>query len=166
LYQDELEMVPLEKELACLKDLIFLEQNNFSRSSNINVEVRGDATNKYIPPMIILALMQESVTLLSRDNLESYHVNCQINIQNNHLHVNKTFSGSQKNMGSDAGWLSVINNTKNRLNAFFPQTEYQIGITEENGKTIITLNMPVPASPYVQDVKTPAQPKSTFYEPA
>jgi len=166
LYQDDLEMVSLEKELACLKDLISIEQRNFHHSFYIDMQVNGDASNKYIPPLIILAQLQEIVTMLSHEDVKSHQVNCLINIQTNHIAINISFLSLKEALAGTQDWSTIIRNTRNRLNLFYSQAEYLINVTEGKGEIDIGLNMPLPGSPSKQKNELDIQPNSIFYEPA
>ncbi|MEO5997582.1 MAG: histidine kinase [Chitinophagaceae bacterium] len=166
LYQGDLEMAPLEKELACLNDFISLEQVNFGRSSKIDMRVNGYTTNKYIPPLAILALLQEIITMLISENLNSHQVSCQVNLENNHLIINMSFFSLRKNTLNSTNWSAIIQNTRSRLNLFYSQKEYKIEMTEEKGKTIMKLSIPLSGSPYRQRNDLDIQPNTFSYEPA
>ena len=162
LYQDDVDMVLLEKELAVLHDFISLEQKNLDSFFDIDVQVNGDTDNKYVPPMIILALMQESVTMLNHEDPSSHQLTIQINILKDYLSIKLSFINLNNKFLNHVNWKALIQNTTNRLNVCF-SSEYQIQITEEEKETILMLNMPLSHDAFRKlELKT----NHIFYEPS
>lgn len=58
LYENEQELIPLEKELLMVKDYLELEKNFYSNKIMIHFKQTGDATGKTIAPLILLSLVQ------------------------------------------------------------------------------------------------------------
>ena len=65
LYNTEDEQVPFEQELSALNDFIFFEKIRKDGFANIQLYVSDDLNDIYIPPLIILSILQESIARLN-----------------------------------------------------------------------------------------------------
>ena len=164
LYQNEVDLVPLEKELSGLHDFISLEEKNPDCFFTINVQVNGDADNKFIPPMIVLALLQKCVAMLHNEDPNLHEIMMKINILSDQAVIKISFFNVKNDAHKILDWETIIQNTKNRLNVFFAPDEYQIQVT--GGKeTVIMLNMPLANNLSDQKDKPGKKAKPLFYEP-
>lgn len=78
LYEGNIEQVPLEKELSSVKDFIFLEQAKQNKSINIQLRIEGDANSKFVDPLLILNLVQASVSRVNPDKHGCYDIDITI----------------------------------------------------------------------------------------
>ena len=58
---EKLETVPLEKELAIVKDYLALEQMRFEERLKINLEIDEDTLDQPIPPMMLQTLVENAI---------------------------------------------------------------------------------------------------------
>ena len=58
LYESNHDYVTLEKELAVIADYIALEENTLIDKLQMNITVKGDVSGKYIPPLILLSIVE------------------------------------------------------------------------------------------------------------
>ena len=165
LYQNEVDLVPLEKELSGLHDFISLEEKNLDHFFTINVQVHGDAGNKFIPPMIILALLQKSVAMLHNEDPNLHEIILKINILRAQAFVKISFFNVKNDGHKILDWETIIQDTKSRLNVFFEPKEYQLQVTGEK-ETIIMLIIPLASNLSGQKNKPDIKANPIFYEPA
>ncbi|RYF98618.1 MAG: histidine kinase, partial [Chitinophagaceae bacterium] len=64
LYDSEDELVPLEREVAELENLVSLEKSDRPASLHIRLKVSGDLNDKYIAPMVVINYVVEHITSL------------------------------------------------------------------------------------------------------
>ena len=128
------------------------------------MQVNGDAGNKFIPPMIVLALLQKSVAMLHNEDSNLHEIIMKINILSDQVAIKIAFFNANNDAHKILDWETIIQNTKNRLNVFFAPDEYQIQVT--GGKeTVIMLNMPLANNLSDQKDKPGKKAKPLFYEP-
>lgn len=164
LYQNEVDLVPLEKELSGLHDFISLEEKNLDYLFTINVQVNGDVGNKFIPPVIILSMLQKCIVMLLNEDSNLHEISVKINILSNQAFVKISFFNLKNDAHKTLDWEIIIQNTKNRLNVFFTPDEYQIQVT--GGKeTVIMLNIPLASNLSGEKNKPEKKSKPFFYEP-
>jgi hypothetical protein len=165
LYQNEVDLVPLEKELSGLHDFISLEEKNPDYFFTINMQVNGDAGNKFIPPMIVLALLQKSVAMLHNEDSNLHEIIMKINILSDQVAIKIAFFNANNGAHKILDWEPIIQNAEKRLSVLFAPDEYQIEVTGGKG-TVIMLNIPL-ANNLSSPQNTPDKnAKPSFYEPA
>ena len=165
LYQNGVDFVPLQKELSGLHDFISFEEKSLDYFFTINMQVNGDAANKFIPPMIILALLQKSVAMLHNEDSNLHEIIMKINILTDQVFVKISFFNVKNDRHKFLNWETIIQDTKNRLNVFFAPDEYQIQVT--GGKeTVIMLNMPLANNLSGPKNSPDKKANPLFYEPA
>lgn len=164
LYQNEVDLVPLEKELSGLHDFISLEEKNLGYLFTINVQVNGDAGNKFIPPVIILSMLQKCIVMLHNEDSNLHEIIVKINILSDQAFVKISFFNLKNDAHKTLDWEIIIQNTRNRLNVFFAPDEYRIQLTGEK-ETVIMLNIPLSDNLSGQINNSGKKAKPSFYEP-
>lgn len=165
LYQNGVDLVPLEKELSGLHDFISLEGKDPDYFFTINMQVNGDAGNKFIHPMIVLALLQKSVAMLHNEDSNLHEINMKINILSDQAVVKISFFDVKNDAHKILDWETIIQNTKNRLNVFYAPDEYQIQISD-GMETVIVMDIPLANNLSNQKNNPGKKAKPFFYEPA
>jgi two-component system LytT family sensor kinase len=166
LYESETELVLLEKELLELHNLISLEQQNKNSFIEIQVQKEGETANKYIAPMVIVKLLEESITLLYKAGILSCLVSLQITVVNYLLSLKLSFIDLDENSSSIVKWPLLINNTQNRLSEYYSTTDYQIELVKEKKETIISLNLRLAGNPKVINAASSIKENAAAYDPA
>lgn len=141
LYESDKELAPLEKELSELKHLIALEQLNKESKINIQMKIEGEINNKHIAPMVIVKLLEESISLLRNTQALSWLVSLHVMSVNNNLALDLSFIDLDEKTPTNLQWFPLIENTQNRLSEYYSKAAYQIELTEERHKTVIRLNL-------------------------
>lgn len=141
LYESDMKLVPLEKELFEIKHLIALELQNKESLIAIEMHVDGEPCNQYIAPMLIVKLLQENIALLHNAEPEAYIVSLNIIIKNNHLSLRLSIIFLCKKTLPKIKWLLLIENIGKSLNEFYSKNDYQIELAEEKNEILISLNL-------------------------
>lgn len=126
LYESDSKLVPLERELTELQNLILLEKQNRGNVVEIDMKASGDTFGKLIVPMIIVKMVEESIAIVEIDGPERCHLNAEIIVSNKQLYLYMVFAGVKENNSTTEKWKSLITNARNRLNEFYTETNYQI----------------------------------------
>lgn len=141
LYESDMKLVPIEKELLEIKHLIALEQQNEESLITIEMHVDGETNNQYIAPMLIVKLLQENIALLRNAKPEPYMVSLNIIVTNNRLFLDLSIIGPCKKTLPQIKWLLLIGNIGKSLNEYYSKNDYQIELGEEENETLISLNL-------------------------
>lgn len=166
LYETDMELVPFEKELLELQHLIFLEQLNKESAIKIKVQREGDISNKFIAPMVIVKLIEESITLLYNAETLSWLINLRIIVVNNTLSLHLSFIDLNEKLSAIIKWNLLIDNTRNRLSEYYSATDYQIELTEEKIETVISLKIRLTSNTKETNVVSTTKLNAASYDPA
>jgi two-component system, LytTR family, sensor kinase len=138
LYENEKELVPLEMELQQLYNLIALEQQVIV--SRIDMQVSGDIKNKYIVPLVMIKLLEESIAFMRSADDAARCIGLHILCENSRAHVKLFFSAA-------IDWLFVIENAKKRLSEYYAQSDFGIELSTNDNETVITLHVTLADDP-------------------
>ena len=165
LYESEMEFVPLEKELLELGHLISLEQLNKESLIDIQVQTEGEISNKFIAPMTLVKLIEESITLLQSTVLLSWLLSLQLKVKKTNLSLNISFIELDKR-SSTIKWQLLIDNIHKQLRDYYSPTDYQIDLTESQKETAISLNIRHTSNPKEINTVSTIKLNGTVYDPA
>ena len=141
LYNAEVERVPIEQEFSALNDFIFFEKKRNDGFANIQLRITNDLSDIYIPPMIILSILQESIARLNLTTLKSCQVTLNITSREGWLYIQLSFHHLNKTIINIVNWPGIIQNTQKRLDALYDPENYQLQITEDKEETLVTLTL-------------------------
>ncbi len=141
LYESDRDLALLEKELSELQHLIALEQINKESKIDIQMKIEGEVNNKHIAPMVIVKLLEESISLLRNTQALSCLVSLHVMSVKNNLALDLSFIDLDEKAPTNLQWFLLIENTQNRLSEYYSKAAYQIELTEERNKTVIRLNL-------------------------
>lgn len=144
LYESDSELVPLEKELTVVRDSISL---NRAKQNGLDIPLftEGDLRNKYVVPMLILKLVQDTLKLLNRDKSGACRVILQVSTQNTLVSVKLDLYSIDKQTVIPADWNQIVQESHNRLNASFLAGEFKIQavVNESESKTGLRITFPL-----------------------
>ena len=140
LYNAEVERVPIDQEVSALNDLIFFEKkrNGFA---NIQLHHSNDLSAIYIPPTIILSILQESIARLNLTTIKSFPVILDISCRDQWLYIQLAFHHLNKTIINIVNFPGIIQNMRKRLDALYEPENYQLQITEDKEETLVTLTL-------------------------
>src|SRR5258705_967070 len=111
IYECNQPLVKLEKELKMIKGYIDLEKIRYGQSFNMSLQIRGDATNKMICPLLLIPFLENSFKHGASQMLTHPWVNLDIVIEEQNLYFNlsnskPTLTG-EKNVTKGLGLRNV-----------------------------------------------------------
>jgi two-component system LytT family sensor kinase len=141
LYKTEVERVPIEQEFSALNDFIFFEKKRNDGFANIQLNISDDVSDIYIPPMLILFMLQESIAGLNVTKLKSCLVILNISSQEGMLYIQFLFHRLDKTIIRIVNWPFIIQNTQKRLDALYSPEDYELKMTGNEEDTMINLTL-------------------------
>jgi hypothetical protein len=140
------ELVPLEKELAMIRDYIELERVRYGDRLDLQFEVRGDCREKYVDPLLLIPLVENCFKHGASQLLESPWIKVLIFAEGLVLRVeisnNRPVAASRsykKGIG--------ITNVQKRLNLLHP-ANHLLEILPGTDHFLVRMRVPLRAYPY------------------
>ena len=122
--------VPVENEMAYIKDYIDLQKLRSDKNADIQFTIEGDSAGKYIAPLLLIHFIENAFKYgINPEKKSTVHIFIQITINTLIMNVensivNTALSEMEK---TDTG----IDNTVKRLNYIYPK-RHQLNVTQQN----------------------------------
>lgn len=143
LYESDDKMVPLDKELKILKNYLMLEKVRFNNKIEMNMQVKGETASVKIAPLLLLPLVENSITQCKHESDDQPWMNLEILIEYPVFYM-KLMNGKppgkysrEKKENEDSSDLAM---TKRRLELLYPEG-YQLKIIEEEEIFMVILQL-------------------------
>jgi len=139
LYECDQSLVPLDKEIAMVKDYMTLEKIRLGDSLEMELTVIGDATDKMIAPFLLLPFIENSFDQSSQMPENSW-INLDISIDKHLFHM-KLANGRVpgKNNQPDIP-VNGLGDVQKRLTLLYPQ-QHELKIAGEQEMLIVQLKI-------------------------
>jgi two-component system, LytTR family, sensor histidine kinase AlgZ len=118
LYDCKAEKVPLEKEIAVMKDYIDLEKERYANKLEISLNIEGDINDKFIVPLLLLPLLENAFKHGTSEQLEKPWLSMDLSVRSHILRCKIVNSKNDQVSFSENG--IGINNVKKRLQFLYP----------------------------------------------
>ena len=141
LYESNTDFVPLNKEIAYLQNYMDLEQLRFGKRMEVVFDIDENTDDIKIPPMILILFVENSFKHGAKNNLNKIIIRADIKTENGFLFFNID-NPSKKDIPATASAGIGLKNVKRRLDLLYGD-KYQLGMTEKEGRFIVTLKIPV-----------------------
>lgn len=153
LYSSKATTVSLESEIERLKEYIHLEEMNYGRRLELNMDVTGDIKEKEISPLIMHAFVENSFKHGVSNDTKSPLINIKIDVQGTKLYfkIQNSFNPEYNEEGSYTEGIG-LNNVKRRLELLYPG-KYQLEITSDNGIFQVLLDIDLSGSSLIKNIK-------------
>ena len=115
-------LVPLEKELKMIEDYVSLEKIRYGDRLKMELQINGDYSNKMIPPLLLIPLVENSFKHGASKMLEHPWVNLNISIDGQYLYFLLSNSRPDEITISRHNGHIGLNNVKKRLQLLYPTT--------------------------------------------
>lgn len=114
---EEKGLVPLEKEIAHLRNYVHIHQMRFGNNLNIDFEVSGELENHQIAPLLLITFV-ENAFKHGKFNEKDHPIKIKLEVMNRELSfsVENQHATGLKDPSSGIG----LNNVKNRLQLLYP----------------------------------------------
>lgn len=125
LYSGKDKAVPLDQELAALQDFVYLEHRKQDGHVDISTQITGKHNGKYIGPMIILWMLNESISVLT--NCEPEFGSLKLSITTSQRWISVTVSlRTDETQLTEAAVEMLAQNIRRRFSLSFAGNSYRI----------------------------------------
>ncbi len=138
LYECDQPFVPLEDEIEMMKKYMSMEKIRLDKSPEMEVNVSGNLTGKYIPPFLLLPIIENSIEQLNTSTVQ-YWINIDISAEENNIHVTVAY-GMDDSTGDHQSNTEVFANLQKRLNLLYPE-RYLLKISAEQEMQIVHIKL-------------------------
>jgi len=114
---DKVETVPLEKELAIVKDYLALEQIRFEERLQVEMHIDEDTLHQPVPPMMLQTLVENAIKHGIGKTVAGGHISIISDFKNDHHELIIRNTGHLNGAAGEEGF--GIGSTKNRLNLLY-----------------------------------------------
>ena len=138
LYESDEELVPLEKELTAVNDFISISKLAMDEQP-VSLKIIGNTDNKFIAPLLLLNVLQNSFPVMLRDEKERLKTVVIISVEDNLL----TLILSLQHVKNDDSFLNnlqtFIQSEQRRLNLLFPENNCVLRLTHQDNRVELCL---------------------------
>lgn len=166
LYESDKGLVTLERELLELRNLIALEQLNKESLPGMQMQIEGEISEKYIAPMVIVKLIEETISLLHNAGPISCQMSLYIISVNNRFSLNLSVLDLHEKASTNVKWPLLIKNAQKRLDEYYSKADYQIELSEQKHETVIKLNLQLASNIKEMTADSNIKLNVTAYDPA
>lgn len=121
IYKSNDEFVPLSKELEIVEGYIELEKMRYSDRLNLKYEVKGEAVNRQIAPLILLPFVENCFKHGASKDRSNPVIHIQVNIEPEYLYLKAVNSVPVENKTGEPESNGIgLSNVKRRLELIYP----------------------------------------------
>src|SRR5436190_5597109 len=140
LYECDDAKVPLEKELAMMKEYMFMEKIRFGETLEMEIDIKGKTGNKTIAPLLLLPFIENSFRQCNSHAEQSW-INLELSLEDNMLTM-KLMNGVDIDRTEPAVLPDEIINVQKRLQLLYPGNhELKMYTEQEICMTFIKINL-------------------------
>jgi len=148
LYENENVMVLLKTELLQLQNLVLLEQEKKGSAVCITMQIKGDAADNYIAPMVIVKTLEQIITLLYNAEIYSCFLQLNLTAENDMLFSTWSLENEDENAFAKIDWELFLANTQSRLNSYSAPQEFSVKLKEYQNEIVVKLQLNLSKQPH------------------
>jgi len=157
LYECNVPLIPLRKEIKQIKNIIELERMRYSDRLMVSFTASGDVSNKMLPPLLMLPFIENAFKHGVSKEIEESFISIDLNVKDDHLVLRVENSKSDdldSRQESDYAKGIGLWNVRRRLELIFG-TNYNLQVFNEEEVFMIVLQVPIegPNSPDYPDLR-------------
>jgi len=143
IYETDVEMISLKKEIEILKDYIELQKLRSSDSENINLEIVGEVEDHKIAPLLFLPFVENSFKHGIKGGVKDTFIKIRFEITGGVLNFEIENNAGNSADIHDDGFKGIgIQNVKKRLNLIYPNSHIlKISETDERFKVLVQVQL-------------------------
>ena len=140
LYDCNLRLVPLSKELKMIRDYMNLEQIRYGNRLEVHLDIPDKTNDLYIAPLLLLPLVENCFKHGTSNVLEQPWINLQVTLEQDEMTLKliNGKAGENNSLQKKAG-IGIINVEK-RLELLYPG-KHQLAITSDTDVFIVNLKV-------------------------
>ena len=139
IYDSDHNRVPLEKEIKMIKDYLVLEKVRMGNRLELDIAVKGEIPGAMITPLLLFSFVENSVSYISNNKLETAWINLEFQIARGEL-IMKIIHGKTNEPLSEASYENAKPGIRKRLDFFYPG-RYELKTTVEPEVIMINLKI-------------------------
>lgn len=140
LYECDDLRVPLDKELAMMKEYMFMEKIRFGKTLEMEIDIKGKTGNKTIAPLLLLPFIENSFRECNSHAEQSW-INLELSIEDN-MFTMKLMNGVDIDKPEPATLSDEIINVQKRLQHLYPADhELKMYAEQEICMTFLKINL-------------------------
>jgi sensor histidine kinase YesM len=139
LYECDRSLVPLEKEIAIMKEYMQLEKIRHNDEPEMEVNIKGDLNGQMIAPFLLLPFIENSFKHCGQMT-EQFWINLDIKIEGEYLSMKLANGISEKVNEQSLMAANGLINVQKRLTSLYPGT-HELKMTIEQEMYIVFLNI-------------------------
>ena len=139
LYECDRSTVPLEKEIAMMKEYMQLEKIRHNDEPEIQVNVKGDLSGKSIAPFLLLPFIENSFRHCGNMK-EQFWINLDIRMEEDHFSMKLTNGIAENSPGQSPLNTNGLANVQKRLTLLYPGI-HELKMATEQEMFIVFLNI-------------------------
>ena len=141
LYESKGQFVPLDKELAVLKDYIALQKLRSGNLLQLAVDIRGDMDNKQIAPLLLITFVENAFKHGAKGETGKTFIHLALTVERNELNFRlENNIGLAEEIGDPEHQGVGLKNVSRRLQLLYPG-KYELRAGREDGSFIVQLNL-------------------------
>lgn len=157
IYECNVSLVPLKKELKMLLDYITLEQIRYNYQLDISIDVPKHPVNLQISPLLLLPFVENCFKHGASQMLENPWISLTISIENEELTM-KLVNATSKRIGTGHKGIG-ISNVRKRLELIYPN-KHELRVSHKEDVFIVDLKLQLEKAA-IMEVHT-AEPTSVY----
>lgn len=145
LYECNVPLTPLRKEIKQIKNIIALERMRYSDRLMVSFTASGDISNKMLPPLIMLPFIENAFKHGVSREIEASFISIDLNVKSEYLVLRVENSKSDDlDQGQEADYTKGIGlkNVRRRLDLIFG-TQYSLQVFNEEEVFMVVLQVPI-----------------------
>lgn len=151
LYECDQPSVPLEKEIQMIKKYAMLEKNRLSSSIDMEFNIKGNFSSKFIAPFLLLPFIENSFKQ-SISCTEQAWINIDFSIQDGIFNMKLANGIMTQESNSKLITEDRLANVQKRLTLLYPQN-YELKISQEQDMLVVLLEIRLTKSAALQSLE-------------
>ena len=139
LYECDRPLVPLDKEIAMMKEYMQLENIRHNDELEMEINVKGDLAGKTIAPFLLLPFIENSIKHSSQMT-EQFWINMDIRTEGDHFSMKLANGMSEEIQDHSSFATNGLANVQKRLTLLYPD-KHELKMTSEQEMFIVFLNI-------------------------
>lgn len=144
LYEANVTRVSLRKEVAQMKNLIELERLRYGQRLQVAFSIRGDISNKFIPPLLMLPFVENAFKHGVSREIELSFISIDFHVKDHRLVLQvENSKGETAPLNEEISKGIGLKNVRRRLELIYGSKQYDLQVFDEEETFMIVLKIPL-----------------------
>ncbi|GAA4469303.1 histidine kinase [Nibrella saemangeumensis] len=146
LYDCNADEVPLEKEIAFIRNYVGLEQLRYGDRLDLSMSFHGDLQGKQIAPLLLIPFLENAFKHGTSEQLDQAWISLDLAVEGDTLRFKLINSRDPEEDHPERLGGIGLQNVRKRLDLLYPQ-RYELQILPEEDLFLVTLTLHLPETP-------------------